>query len=461
MPRTKPAPRARLEIPEPRPDQWEILNHPARYKVVNCGRQFGKNVLSGIAALIGHGPRQPDGLPLRRGALQGAELFWIAKDYPSALNIWEWLKRHAGPVAVEKKEDEKRMVFPGGGSLTIRSAERPDSCRGFTLDGVIWDECAFAEGKRDRDGKLSETGGGYYFFNDVLRPALTVKQGWVIFISTPAPELNWFYDWFQQAVPAADFPDERGWARWQKASSENPLITPEELAEARLNGVGSFEREYLAQFPTETGAMFHPEWLEIKPWTEYPKLLAVAHFVDSAFKEQVRHDYSALTTWGVGVDRHFYLLDGFHDRLDYPTLQVRVHRHYQTWHKIFSQSVVVVEGKASGQSLVQTLRAGFRTLNGDFYRPIPAVEMQWPKGMGGASKVARAEAATGLFEGGLVHLPAAKSAWKEEFVKQLAQFPGGRHDDYVDCVSQAAQYLRKYMQRRSMQKRQLKVVRVA
>ena len=58
-----------------------------------------------------------------------------------------------------------------------------------------------------------------------------------------------------------------------------------------------------------------------------------------------------------------------------------------------------------------------------------------------SDKLARAQSVTPLVEAGRVFLPES-APWLNDFVDELAAFPKGTHDDSVDSVTQALNYLR-------------------
>ncbi len=53
-----------------------------------------------------------------------------------------------------------------------------------------------------------------------------------------------------------------------------------------------------------------------------------------------------------------------------------------------------------------------------------------------ADKVTRMSAQTAKIEAGYVLLP-ERATWLQDFQTEVLQFPHGRHDDQVDCLSQA------------------------
>src|SRR5215469_12759294 len=190
--------------------QVPVLRHPARMKVVACGRRWGKTALGLMAVIDGHGPILPTERPLYKGAWDGGKIWWVVPDYPTAQEIWRDLLHATRMGRLTKNEVERRIDLHSGGSVTVKSAHDPEVLVAVGLDGVVVDEAA----------KLDSRAW------DFLRPTLADRQGWCIFISTPKG-YNWFYDRFEAA---RDMP---GWARWQEPTSKNPLITPEELHAAR------------------------------------------------------------------------------------------------------------------------------------------------------------------------------------------------------------------------------------
>ena len=88
---------------------------------------------------------------------------------------------------------------------------------------------------------------------------------------------------------------------------------------------------------------------------------------------------------------------------------------------------MLIEKKASGQSLIQDLRmAG-----------IPVLEY-----MPDRDKEARAHAASALLEDGRIWFPSDRK-WAKDLISICAAFPAGENDDIVDTCTQAWLRLRK------------------
>jgi predicted phage terminase large subunit-like protein len=110
------------------------------------------------------------------------------------------------------------------------------------------------------------------------------------------------------------------------------------------------------------------------------------------------------------------LIHRYRERLPYPELRKHAKELYNEWRP----DAVLIEKKASGQSLVQDLRqAGLMVIP---YSP-------------DRDKTARAHAASPLLESGLVWYPDRK--WALEVIEHCALFPAGDGADIVDTVTQA------------------------
>lgn len=93
---------------------------------------------------------------------------------------------------------------------------------------------------------------------------------------------------------------------------------------------------------------------------------------------------------------------------------------------IFPPNIVLVEDKASGQSLIQELER-------ESPLPIQAVKVD-------TYKVARAYAVTPVVEAGKVFIPES-APWLGDFLDTLASFHNADHDDDVDSTTQALNYM--------------------
>lgn len=141
---------------------------------------------------------------------------------------------------------------------------------------------------------------------------------------------------------------------------------------------------------------------------------------DTAYKKGDHNDPSCCLTFGE-TDQGYYLLDALVLRAEYPELKRTVISNALKWHA----DAILIEDKASGQSLLQDLKIEANRL------PVLAVTPD-------ADKETRLRAESAQIEAGLVWLPQA-APWLVDFEKEVSLFPNAVHDDQVDALSQ---YLR-------------------
>lgn len=183
------------------------------------------------------------------------------------------------------------------------------------------------------------------------------------------------------------------------------------------------------------GGIIRVAWL--RHYTQLPtKPVAFlkVHSWDTAYKAEQHNDPSVLTSWvaaaaAANSPPGFYLADLFRERLTYPDLRRKVIEFAER----DSPDVILVEDKASGQSLIQELRNSTML-------PVVAVE---PDG----DKVTRALRVTPLMESGRVFTP-ERSPWLLDYELELTLFPTkGVHDDQVDSTTQALDWMGKHAAR--------------
>ena len=200
----------------------------------------------------------------------------------------------------------------------------------------------------------------------------------------------------------------------------SPEREPLDVLDALKLQIGSdaFSAQYQQAPAPPGGAMVKRHW--IKRYSELPpasERLFTLQSWDTASKGGPDNDWSVCTTWIVSRKKLWYLVDVWRQRVDYPTLKASV----QTLAKKWAARRVLVEDAGAGTSLVQELRG---RVSG-----IIAVK---PNG----DKVSRMAVASAKFEAGQVLLP-ERASWLPDLEAELFVFPGSRHDDQCDSISQA------------------------
>jgi len=225
----------------PRPLQAKIHRELKRFNVLVCHRRFGKTHLV-LNEMIDRGLRNP---------LRNPQYAYVAPTYGQAKRIsWDILKDYVKNIpGVEINESELRIDIPRPSSadrvrFILLGAENPGSVRGIYLDGVILDE--FAEMNPE-------------IWTSVLRPALTDRKGWAIFIGTPKGQ-NHFYEIYQSAKEKAAGEDSDWYTAIFKAS-ETGIVAIGELEAARATMADNeYEQEFECSFSAAlVGAFFGKE----------------------------------------------------------------------------------------------------------------------------------------------------------------------------------------------------------
>jgi predicted phage terminase large subunit-like protein len=182
--------------------------------------------------------------------------------------------------------------------------------------------------------------------------------------------------------------------------------------------------QYMQQPTAEGSAIVGRKMWRIWEGDEPPRCEYVIQSWDTAFETKNNSDYSACTTWGVFYNEEendapqVILLDAFKDRMAFPELKVVALKHYKEW----EPDAFIVEKKAAGAPLIQELRAiGIAV---DEFSPSR-----------GNDKIVRMNAVADLFSSGKVWAPDTR--WAREVIEEVAAFPVGEHDDYVDTTTQA------------------------
>jgi predicted phage terminase large subunit-like protein len=211
--------------------------------------------------------------------------------------------------------------------------------------------------------------------------------------------------------------------------SGNPLWPEkwplEELMKTKATINPRFWNAQYQQEPTSDSiAVIKREYWQVWEPEEPPTCEFVIQSWDTAHDTKSTNDYSACTTWGVWYNEedndspHLILLDAFKDRWEFPELKQQAYKSYMEW----DPDAFIVEKKAAGAPLIQE----FRRMG------IPVQEFTPSRGN---DKNVRVNAVADLFASGKVWAPDTR--WAREVIEEIAAFPVGEHDDFVDTTTQA------------------------
>ena len=184
---------------------------------------------------------------------------------------WDYFKFFAEPLIRDANEAQMTLTLVNGAKISLFGADNADAMRGLGFSGVYMDEYG--------DFKPS-------VFGNVIRPALSDKQGWAVFAGTPKGK-NQFWDIYETA---RRIPDE--WFVLRLPASESGLLPQGELnaAKAQLS-----EDQYLQEFECSfeaaiIGAFFGTEMRLAEPRINERVVFTEGYPVHSAWDLGYRDD---------------------------------------------------------------------------------------------------------------------------------------------------------------------------
>src|SRR3990167_5095582 len=213
--------------------QAEIANDLHRFRVLNCGRRFGKTVLA-FEEMVGVAIAKKD----RRVA-------YFAPTRDDAREItWAMLLKKCENIITYKNESLhqiKIMTQDEGESMIAlygwESVQERGKGRGLANDFIVCDE-------------VSTYRNFWVGWNEVLSPTLIDRKGTAMFISTPKG-FNHFYDLYNTELKDKDFKS------FHFTSYDNPHIPIEEIErEKATKPPDTFAQEYLADFKKTQGLVY-------------------------------------------------------------------------------------------------------------------------------------------------------------------------------------------------------------
>ena len=214
-------------------------------------------------------------------------------------------------------------------------------------------------------------------------------------------------------------------------------LSAQMLAETRDRiGAYNFSAQYQQRPVPVEGVFVRPEWLQRFNMPSFERGRSnVYQSWDTATKAGELNDFSVCTTWAES-NSHFFLLDVFRRKLEYPDLREAAVAQFN----LFKPDHVLVEDKASGTQLIQELKAA----------GLYSIEGVLPDS--GVDKIMRFRAVTPLFASGRVHVP-TEAPWLSDYLDELFAFPGSKYDDQIDATAYALNYMRGESDNRRMWER--------
>jgi hypothetical protein len=205
------------------PGQVRIASSPARFKVVMCGRRFGKTAF---------GIREACDV-----AIAGEPVGWFAPNYKYLLNVWRELLERLKPIIARSNDQERRIELVTGGVIEMWTMDSPDPGLGRKYKLVVLDEA----------GIVSEL---LMIWQQAIRPTLVDLSGKALFLGTPRGRRHGFVVLFNRGNDETE-PD---WASFRAKTIENPYIPPEEVEAARKELSPAMFAQEFEGIPADDGA---------------------------------------------------------------------------------------------------------------------------------------------------------------------------------------------------------------
>jgi len=369
-----------------------------KFRIVAKGRRFG--FTRGLALYVIH-----------RAIRKSESILWVDTSYS---NITRYIERYFLPILKRYPADDwswlktrGEMKILNGELETVidfRSADRPENIEGFGYSLIVLNEAGIIL-KNER------------LWLESIRPMMLDYQAEAIIGGTPKGKRakgkeHLFYTLFKKAKK------ENNWFALNYSTYDNEIIEAEDIKELeselpqhliRQEIYGEFIEEEESEIIKKKWWVYH----EAAEW-QTEKVYGIYQSWDTAFKKNEENDYSVCTTWVVTKNR-YWLINCVRERLEFPELKKKVVEQYTK----FKPRQVLIEDKASGQSLIQEIQRETRI-------PVKAIKIN-------GDKVARANAVTPLFEAGKVTIEL--SEWSDTVMNECSAFPSGEFDDIVDSVT--------------------------
>ena len=210
------------------PAQDQIISDTHRFRVVVCGRKFGKTTLNAeelVANAISGNNRR---------VMYVAPTLGVARQL-----MWDRLKQYGVGIKENDSRLEMKVATPYKGSSTIflGSWEKIQLYRGDEFDFIEFDE-------------VQEFRNFWIGWNEAMRPTLTPRKGMAMFSGTPKG-FNHFYDLYNLEYEDTDFKS------FHFTTYDNPYIDRDEIDKEKSKKTDDeFAQEYLAEFRKSSGLVF-------------------------------------------------------------------------------------------------------------------------------------------------------------------------------------------------------------
>jgi len=204
-----------------------IVESDEMFHTIIAGRQIGKS-LTLINLMLYYVLNNPKTTAL-----------WLAPVYAQSVKILSQILDAVGdaPILKEANKSEKIISFVNGSRIYFRSAEKPETIRGLSVDYLFADEAQDIQ-----DDAMSKA----------VIPTLTAAGKKAIIAGTPKTR-NWFHSYYAKGLDD----NEEDYKSYHAPSSVSPFVSDSFLQEQKRSlPEAIYRQEYLAEFQDSEGAVF-------------------------------------------------------------------------------------------------------------------------------------------------------------------------------------------------------------
>ncbi len=231
---------------------------------------------------------------------------------------------------------------------------------------------------------------------------------------------------YREGVETAQRDDDGRFSYWPYKERLDDLLAMEKAPDSATRYV--FAGQYMQRPTPEGGDLLKGAWFQ--RYAQPPEIKYRKIFADTAQKTAEANDYSVFQCWGYGVNGGIYLLDQIRGKWEAPELETKAvdfwNKHKPTAvHRLGALRKMMVEDKASGTGLIQSIRRKGKI-------PVQAIQRN-------IDKLVRVKDVAGYIESGCVWIP-EDAPWVADFVAECEGFTADdthAHDDQIDPMCDA------------------------
>lgn len=250
----------KIQLPKPHPGQALVLASKAKWRVLCCGRRWGKSFICIILSL--------------EIMFKGKAVAYVTPNYDLGESFFREIQNYIpAELIAESNKASLYIRLTTGGTIKFFSGEASKGIRGRSFARVIIDEAAFVP-----DLEM--------IWTQVIMPTLANTNGDALFVSTPNG-----MEFFNSVFLKGKYKEE-GYESFHFPSSSSPFVSKEFLEIAKKSITeDAYKQEYLAEPLASTGNPFGIDHIKKNIITELSTKPTVVYSADIA----KYFDYTVIT----------------------------------------------------------------------------------------------------------------------------------------------------------------------